>query len=118
MSTTGQTMELLGKTYPFKFGMKFQRLFMEHYNIDKLTDYQKKISLLENIDGLKALDVLATFVISAVHAAQTKPTPFDKDELLEYLANNGDVVATAMQNYIKAQPSPVGKSNKARSPKK
>ena len=117
MSTTGQKIELMGEKYPFKFGMKFQRLFMEHYNIDKFVDYQKKISLLENVNGLEALDVLAMFIICAVHAAQAEPTEFDKDDLLEYLEQNGETVAQAMQGYIKAQPNPVGKSNKARSQK-
>ena len=87
--TKANKIKVLGKTYPFKFGMKFQRHFMNSFKIQKISDYQKKVGLLENLETLDALDALAVFVISAINAASSKPIELDKDDVLDDLINSG-----------------------------
>ena len=73
---------VLGKKYPFKFGFKFQRLFMEEFDIEKITDYQKKLSLLESLDTNEAFKVLGVFIISAINAAANERVDLDLDDVI------------------------------------
>ena len=80
MKTTA-TIELNGVKYPFRFGMRFQRNFMNHFDIDLISDYQKKIGLLEKMNSQKAFDVLGVFIISAINAAAKEPVELDVDDV-------------------------------------
>lgn len=112
--------KVLGKAYPFKFGMKFQRHFMNSFKIQKISDYQKKIGLLENLETLDALDVLAIFVISAINAASKEPVELDKDDVLDDLINSGkaaEVLGVMAEVFKESQPkanpeNAMGKSKK------
>jgi hypothetical protein len=115
--TKANKIGVLGKSYPFKFGMKFQRNFMNSFKIQKISDYQKKIVLLEKLETLEALDVLATFVISAINAGSAKPVIIDKDDLLDDLINNGkasEILGIMATAFKEANPNPnaLGKSKK------
>ena len=113
---TTAKIKLSGKEYPFRFGMKFQRNFMQYFNIDKISDYQKKIGLLEKLETQSALDVLGVFIISAVNAASKTPVDLDVDDVLDEVINDSSIVEIMVAAFVESQPkntqNAVGKGKK------
>ena len=111
MAKSQNTIELFGKKHPIKFGMKFQDLFMQRLNIEKITDYQKQLGLLEKMETRQSFKVLSAFIISAVQAGTKKDIDFDDYDVLDYIQENPDVVESMTQAFINAQPKgDLGKS--------
>ena len=115
MSTTANTINLLGKEYPVRFGIKFQRIFMDRQGITKIADYQKRLALLGKMDGMDGFEVLSDFIFCAVQAASDKAIKIDMDDVLDdIMLNNAPVLQDLMVIFEKSQPKAVGKSNKAK----
>lgn len=114
MNTKSQTITLLGKQYPFRFGFKFQKIFMDLLEIQKITEYQRKLGLLEKMESIEAFDALGAFVIAGVQAASKKKLVFDSDEVVEDLMSTGGAVLEIMAaEFVKSQPKgDLGKSKK------
>ena len=117
MSTTANTIKLNGKDYPFRFGMKFQFEFMDQFNIEKISDYQKKIGLLEKMDSKESFKVLGVFIIAAIQAASKKPVDLDVADVLDCVIKDQSIVETMVSAFVQSQPkvehpNAVGKQKK------
>jgi len=109
MKTTA-TIELNGKKYPFRFGMRFQRNFMNHFDIDLISDYQKKIGLLEKMNSQKAFDVLGVFIISAINAGSKEPVELDVDDVLDCVIDDNSIIETMVSAFVQSQPKATQKA--------
>jgi predicted glycosyltransferase involved in capsule biosynthesis len=107
---TTATIELNGVKYPFRFGMRFQRNFMNHFDIDLISDYQKKIGLLEKMNTQKAFDALGVFIISAVNAAAKEPVELDVDDVLDAVLNDNTIIETMVAAFVQSQPKQTQKA--------
>jgi hypothetical protein len=119
MSTTANSITLFGKEQPFRFGVKFKREFMNYYKLKKLSDFQKKIAIID-AETLESEEVISVFILSALRAASKKPVNIDPDDILDHLAKVGIEVLTPMFDAFKADipepeenPNAVGKSDQA-----
>lgn len=110
MSTTSKV-TLLGKNYPIRFGMKFQRYYMQYLKIVKIADYQKSLMGLGKLDTIANLDALAYFIIAAVSAGVKEPIEFDKDDVLDYITTpeGQTLLADLLNAFQESQPKEVGK---------
>jgi len=119
MSTTAKSIILFNKEYPFRFGIKFQREFMNHYKLKLIADFQKKIAVID-AGTLESQEVIGVFILSAIRAASKKSINIDPDDIVDHLNINGESILQPMFDVFKgAQPNTeedtqaVGKSNQA-----
>lgn len=102
MSTTSNTINLMGKEYPYRFGIKFQRVFMNRYKLKKVDAFQKKIGSI-GAGTLESLEVIGAIVLCAIQAASKKPVNIDPDDIIDFINT-----PEGQQEFLKMQEALTG----------
>lgn len=106
--TKAKKIKVLGKSYPYRLGMKFKAVFMQNLNIVKIADYDKKLALIisdkPQMDTLEAIETLGWFVLSALEAATDKPLKLDVYDVIDDIQTEGfDNIKPLFEDYTKEQ---------------
>lgn len=109
MKTTAQKIRLLGNDYPIRFGMRFQRLFMDYFDLELISDYQKHIEMLTVMNSKTSYKVLAVFILSAINAASKKPVDLDLDDILDAVIEDPSIIEN-MNKVFESSQSKIPKS--------
>jgi hypothetical protein len=124
MSTKAKKIKVLRKSYPYAFGMRFQKYFMDNMGLHKISEFEDKLKLLINekpdVDNFELLEVFGWFLISAIQCAAKEQIEFDLYDLLDDVQQQGfqnfkgvfeDYAAHQVKVY-EANPNALGKSKK------
>lgn len=136
MSTKAKkTIQVLGKKYPYAFGMRFQKYLMENLGVVTNADYDRKLGLIFSdsndeskftapdakvTDLFESYEVIAFFIISAIQSAAKEKIAFDEYEVMDELQVDGfekyQELFTAFANQqaqiLQNTQNALGKSNK------
>ena len=117
MSTTANSITVAGKEYQLKFGMKMQFNVMDHFNIEKLSDYQKLLKRLTTPTTKSDFEVFGVFIVSAIKASYKEDIDLDFYDVLDEVTVNPNFINSFLEAFVNSQPkqesqNAVGKGKK------
>lgn len=111
-----RTIKILGKDYKYAFKQTARRLFMQRYNLEYFTEYQKKVEAMipdaEKGMGLSGLRTLADLLITAIESETDETVDLKTLELADYLMDNPDEMQNVMTLMSESSEQPEKGKNK------